>query len=343
VLTNLPSLSFDSGNGVVEVQQQTGEFIVFLSPNERKLTIRASGYLPLDIILSEIGIRLQSGQLWELTVTGEQQVDKIPVNFAISPAGNNLVFSVDGQSQNSYSNVLLALGKHQIRLEKTGFRTIEESIEVSLENSLFTYELKPIDPVVVSFESNPLGVTVAIEGIEIGQTPIQGFYYPGSYAVEWRKSGYLSSEQRIEVIDSGQNSFKAELTKNSGSINWTVQPIGASVAINKVLQSGSSADLAPGLYKVEVTADGYDSYEETIQIEREQRIQKSWNLIQQLGGIQFSITPSTANIELAQDGKVVDSWQGLKFSRDIPVGNYTISAKIQDYKSQEQPLINNKR
>ena len=53
VLSDLDGLSFDSYNGVVEVDNsKPGQYIVYVSPTERVLEIFHSGYKPSKIILS---------------------------------------------------------------------------------------------------------------------------------------------------------------------------------------------------------------------------------------------------------------------------------------------------
>lgn len=74
ILTDLTGLSIEANNGVLKVNQNIGSYYVFLSPDERVLTIRKSGYAELKVILPEIGIRLKSGQTWVINLTGDSKI-----------------------------------------------------------------------------------------------------------------------------------------------------------------------------------------------------------------------------------------------------------------------------
>ncbi|MDV7394714.1 hypothetical protein RZS08_25240, partial [Arthrospira platensis SPKY1] len=97
IISNLNNLTFDSNNGVVEVQLEPGAYIVYLSPNERKLIVNAIGFLRLDLTLNELGIVLKSGDVWELTVTGELQEQKVAINFLLTPEPAKVQLFLNGQ------------------------------------------------------------------------------------------------------------------------------------------------------------------------------------------------------------------------------------------------------
>lgn len=140
VYTDLKDIRFTSYNGVVKVNSDAGRYFIFLSPDERVVEVYCSGYSPLKIILSEVGIRLKSGQTWSVKITGEKS---IPVNFIIFPNGSKLF--VDGVETNYGRAPQLKVGKHSIRLEKQGYVTMSDTIDISQDNNLFTYNLREID------------------------------------------------------------------------------------------------------------------------------------------------------------------------------------------------------
>ncbi|MFA5832578.1 MAG: hypothetical protein WDA22_03770 [Bacteroidota bacterium] len=140
VNTDLKGMRFNSYNGVVKVNSEPGRHFVFLSPDERVVEVYVDEYTSLKIILSDIGIRLKSGQTWSLTITGEKS---IPVTFFISPNGTKLF--IDNSKEESKKTPQLKIGTHVIKLTKPGFVTIIDTINVSPENALLNYELREID------------------------------------------------------------------------------------------------------------------------------------------------------------------------------------------------------
>jgi formylglycine-generating enzyme required for sulfatase activity len=162
---------------------------------------------------------------------------------------------------------------------------------------------------------------------------------PGTYTLTVEKSGYLPYSETI-VLERGKTvTINVVLEKNTGLLLWTVNPAGATVTINKEAFRGvNAAELAPGRYLVEVSAEGYDPQSESIEIKRGDKIQKAFTLVQQVGGLQFSIDPVDAQVELVRGTTVVEKWTGLKLLKNIPVGTYTVRARLSGYKDVEKPV-----
>lgn len=75
VVSDLEGLAYDSHNGIVgDIDHRPGFDMIYLQPDEKVLTVFMSGYEPLKIILSEIGIRLKSREVWKIKITGEKQM-----------------------------------------------------------------------------------------------------------------------------------------------------------------------------------------------------------------------------------------------------------------------------
>ncbi|PIS46327.1 MAG: hypothetical protein COT22_00575, partial [Ignavibacteria bacterium CG08_land_8_20_14_0_20_37_9] len=58
ISSDLDGLSYDSYNGIVKTNSKPGEDFLFLSRDERVVTIYKSGYTSLKIILNDYGIKL---------------------------------------------------------------------------------------------------------------------------------------------------------------------------------------------------------------------------------------------------------------------------------------------
>ncbi len=73
VVSNMENFKYQAYNGVVSVEDQPGQDLVYLQPDERVLEVYHEGYEPLKIILSEYGIHLHSREVWTLKISGEPQ------------------------------------------------------------------------------------------------------------------------------------------------------------------------------------------------------------------------------------------------------------------------------
>ena len=122
-------------------------------------------------------------------------------------------------------------------------------------------------------------------------------------------------------------------------MSWKTFPENSKISINKQdCSTQKQAELAPGTYLVEPSASGYDSYSETIVLERGKPLQKDWNLVQQTGGLRFLSNPSDASAKLMQNGCEVLTWTGLKVEKSLPIGNYEILVSMKDYRPKKIPL-----
>lgn len=338
IKTDLTALSIEANNGVIKMNTNPGIYFVFLSPDERVITIRKTGYLELKVVLPEVGIRLKSGQVWELTVTGDKKLEQVPVNFMVKQ--ENVELKVDGKMQKPpYQGIILSVGKHQVEIQKEGFAHYNSEIEVTSKKNLFEISLKQVALVAVEFRSNPVGAKILIDDLEKGITPKGLFLYPGKYQVKWSLNGYSDNLREIEIIEGGDNTFHEVLTKNAGKLVWETKPKEAKVFINKELQvDKQEAELSPGRYHIEVTAEGYVTYTETIEIQSREQVSKKWTLLQQMGGMQFSVDPLDAQVVMRKNGKIVKSWKGLFASQEIPIGVYELSILMSGYQTKVIPI-----
>jgi formylglycine-generating enzyme required for sulfatase activity len=297
VLTNLPSLSFDSGNGVVEVQQQAGAFIVFVSPNERKLTIVASGYLPLDIILSEIGIRLQSGQLWEITVTAEQQKEDLSADLEtliISSEPKGATIYINGiESGKTDASFFKLPNSYKIRWVLNGYLSQEQDVEVKAgqankveinlqkNTGLFTWNVKPNDAQILINKLSKEGNRLELA--------------PSDYLVEVMKEGYEPIQERI-TIELGQSLSRSyELTRNTANLLINVKPVDAKVSISgKGLPSyefegiKSLKQIPAGTYSVIVQKNGFKTILEDVLVRKDESVQRTFILEKGRNDIDFT-------------------------------------------------------
>lgn len=137
IFSDLKGLAYQSNDGIVKVNSDPGKDFLFLSPGEKVVDVFCTGYKPLKIILTEVGIRLKSGQVWAITLEGEKFV---PVSFIITPRDAKL--TVDNKPTDLTKQPQLKIGKHVIKISKQGYETIVDTITVTESSTLFPYNLK---------------------------------------------------------------------------------------------------------------------------------------------------------------------------------------------------------
>ena len=142
IISNLSGLQFRSNNGIHKVQQLPGYNLLYLSTNERVVSIFKEGYPPLQIVLNDEGIDLEAGEVWEIQVMGEQESTTEPVRFTVVPENSTII--IDGeehQIDGTQFDKQLTTGSHFVQIRKDRHEFIDDSITVTFEGDLHIWLL----------------------------------------------------------------------------------------------------------------------------------------------------------------------------------------------------------
>jgi len=340
IKSSIPDLQFDSNIGLVADLSEPGqgEYRLIVQPMRQTITASGSGFIQLRFNVSIAEAR--QVVFYEV----EKVVNEVPVLFRIEPADATLYLN-DAEIKVQNTQLPILIDTYNLRIEKDGFKTINQIIEISSENTFFEYRLERIDPIILTVQTEPIGATVLLDGVEIGQTASNGilqvFRFPAVHDLQVTMNGYLQQSRSIEITESGENRFNFELERNSGSLLIRVTPSDAQVRINReIVPSRTNIELTPGLYRVEISKEGYAPVTNDVQIVRGESLQRRFTLEAYSGRLQYSVTPSSARIILRDsNGNQIDSWIGLKLKNDINVGSYTAHVSLQGYQSKEHQVI----
>jgi len=331
IVSDLTGLTFQSSNGIVKINSKPGNDFLFLSPDERVVTVYCTGYEPLKIILSEVSIRLKSGEVWQIKITGDKKIDAIPVNILVNQEAEIFIDGIS-KGKGKEHTINLSAGSHKIRLVKEGYKAIEETMEVSASKNLFKCDLKAIKPEVVEVRSQPKEAIILIDGVAEGKTDNQIFRFPGRYKLRLTLSGYLDIEKEIEVKENSDNKFIYNLVKNISTIILTTEPTDAEIDINnKSYGTQRNIELAPGKYFVNVKKNGYREKSETITIELGKPESRTITLEAITGNLQVKVSPIDAEVKLLKEGKEIEKWKGAKYLTNLIIGNYSLETVFSGY------------
>jgi formylglycine-generating enzyme required for sulfatase activity len=318
VISDMEGFTYQSNNGIVEVEHSPGVDMVYLQPDERVLEIYKSGYEPLKVILSEYSIKLESRQVWELKVTGEKK----PIGVVIYSNPPNAEKILNGTSLGTGRSFDIPPGTHTLVLKKTGYKSLNRTIKVDDNNKVFdNLTLQEIDIVPVQIKSDPQGATVFIDAIEKGKTDLPLWLYPGDYNMKLTLSGYLDVNKNITVVEGRTNTFNESLVKNSGYLKISIQPADAILTINGKQHTPGNIELVPGTYNLSIIKSGYLSQEETIKLELGESITRSYTLTKNVGTLNINTIPKDAAVIINKQN------YGLRRSIELSPGQYRIEVE----------------
>lgn len=336
----ITTLRFSSNvSGIVREmhEPEQGRYVLIIEPYTQILVIDSPGFIQQR---QRIG-NPQAREVRYFEIKPETQASNlISVIFNVTPTDAKLF--VDGQETGINTTVQVNAGESELRIERTGYRAIEDIVNFSPENISFNYNLERINQEVLRIRTNPGDATVTIDDIEIGRTDNNGilerFYFPGTYRLQVTKSGYLMEHLQIEVTEDGVNTFNIDLESNLSTLSLELEPDDAEVFVNRqkyVLLT--NIVLPPGMHRLEIRKEGYEPLIENIELERNITLEKKVILTPYKGELLVSTTPSDARVELKnKNGITVDSWVGIRRINNLPVGRYTVKIMADGYGTLEQ-------
>jgi len=340
--SSLTNLVFESNmGGIVDQRSEParGRYILIIEPFTQILQVNAPGFITGRFRVATPQAR---DVLYYEIEPEEVAPDLVPAIFNVTPADARLF--VDDQITEINQTVQLPPGPKQVRLEREGYRVLEDVITVSLDNVQFNYEMEEIDLEPVQIQANVTEARVVIDGTERGQIDASGmfglFLYPGTYALSVSHNGYVTGSKNLEITEEGENRFSIDLQRNIGELALNITPSDTQVELNRQDYSGKEiVELAPGRYRLEVQKEGYAPYNETVEIERDERLERIITLEAYTGSLQFSVSPGNARVRLLDEaGDAVASWHGINLLRDLKVGNYILQVEAPDHLPVEESV-----
>ncbi|MCB0804176.1 MAG: SUMF1/EgtB/PvdO family nonheme iron enzyme [Bacteroidales bacterium] len=337
VLSDMEGFQYDSFDGIVkDVIDGVGKDIVHLTSTERVLEIHKKGYKPLKMILSDYGIVLKPGEVWEITVSAKNDI-KLPVNINLRP--NDAYLIVDDIEMPNSETILLSPGLHRLRMMREGYETIEQSIVIDSDNQNLTFDLKPIEESIVNIESQPVGASVYLDNVKLGNTPLTVFFPTGIFPLELRKEGYLPITVDSFEVKHPEARRYFILEANMGLLTVNTDE-GSSVFLNGVLtHNPKQVQLSPQVVNVEVVKPKADTLREQIIIKRYDDITLDMFPVVETGFLQIAAIPFNAHIEVLGDFGESYSSDGNFNLKEISVGTYKIIATASGYHERTDTII----
>ena len=327
--SNLTNLNFDSTVGIVEDKSnpQDGIYRLIIQTWRQTITVSAQGYKQARFSVPQSEAR--EALYYTVNPVETENSDLVYVRFIVNP--DDATLYVNNQEIDYSESVPLESGTKQIRIERDGMRTLDDEIKVDPQNNFYSFEMEEIEQEIVSINTNPDDLTIAIDDIE--QNRNQFFLYPGDYIIRLSKQNYKTLETQITVTEGGDNTFTYQLQPFIGQLTLNINPFDAQVLIDKQNYSRqTSVQLAPGRHLLEVSKEGYESYQDQFVLQENQALTKTVELEQLTGELLFGITPSSAEVTLFNEsGQMVKQWTGLQKLRDLPVGLYQFNARHPEY------------
>ena len=155
---------------------------------------------------------------------------------------------------------------------------------------------------------------------------------PGTHKIEVKMDGLEIWSKIIEVEADKENTLKAVLQLKPGSINIKSNPTNATMYLdgNEIGTTPATiTDLMPGKYMLELKMDGYEVWDESINVETDNEETLTATLQLKTGSIMIDSEPAKATIYL--DGEEIGTTPDIIIRPVIP-GKHKVEIRMDGYK-----------
>lgn len=332
--STVSGLRFSSNmRGIVEVREHaSGQYVLIIEPFTQIIRIDAENFVqerfrvgnpqPRDVLYFSVNVEAQSSDL-------------ISVVFNVSPEDATLF--LNGQQAETNKTIRLPAEGYEVRIQREGYRSINEIVNVTADNILFSYEMEEIELVPVNISANVPGASVIIDGVQEGVIDQSGnfgiFKFPGAYALSLRADGYANINQTLEVIEVGNNEFSFEMGTSSSGLSLTIEPADADILINGLpFSSQDGAKLQPGNYQVEISKTGYEDFAEEVVIQPNELTRLQVILEKKVANLRLQVSPQNARVFLNRK-----EYEGID-NIELSPGRYRLEIEQEGYKSFSETL-----
>ncbi len=155
-------------------------------------------------------------------------------------------------------------GIHLLQVEKTGFRSVIETVIVQKEvTQSKEFTLEPVAGLAL-ITSKPEGAEISYNNASLGQTPLLlTTLNPGNHRLTLSLPGFQSKNVDLNIEDRTPVKMEVDLMSASGTLNIETEPADAEVFINGISRGKTPLTIEripEGSVNIDIKAAGYETH-----------------------------------------------------------------------------------
>lgn len=224
-----------------------------------------------------------------------------------TPPGAEIIIDHKKRGETPHTFTNITPGLHLLQLEKTGFRSVIETISVQKDVT----QTRPftLDPVTgfALVTSKPEGAEVSYNEASLGQTPLLlTSLNPGTHRLTLSLPGFQSKNVDLVIEDRTPVKLEIDLMSASGTLNIETDPADAEVFINGISrgQTPLTIERIPeGNVDIEIKAAGYEPHARQVSLAAGE-VQKISQALKPLPGTILIVSiPNSARVYINDEFK----------------------------------------
>ena len=276
--------------------------------------------------------------------------------LTISSTPSNAYISLNGNplGETPFTSDSLQAGQYSLKIHKENYNTIDTTLNLTESSDLAVLiALKKIheipspvtskkDPVkksekpanvvsVLSIYSEPSDSEIWLNGKLSGRSPIRSMQLtPGTYSLEIRRTGFEKYTRNL-ILNTGNNQkINATLIPFNGGLSVIKDPSSATVLVDGEVRNKNNSPvmnltgLSIGKHTIKVTNQGYETFEQEIEIKQNEIYTLNANLVRREGNLSIQVRPWGS---IYINGELQESTADIKHTFRLPVDQYDINVE----------------
>lgn len=207
-----------------------------------------------------------------LTVNATLQV--LPGALQVNSTPTGATIWLDDQNTGEVTDHLFTgvrPDSHKVKLILPGFFEWERTVEVKSKDTTVV-DANLAEAGALQVNSTPKEAQIWLNGENTGEVTNHLFdpLTTGSYQVKLVKEGYLDWEDTVDVVGGETTTVDATLSKETGAIQVNSTPSGAEIWLDGAntgeVTDHLLVDVNPGTHIVKLTLEGYQDWEDTVEV-----------------------------------------------------------------------------
>ncbi len=337
VQTDLSDLFFDSNLNIVgDINENLGEYLVYLSPGEKMLQIRKEGFIPLHFGLP---LNIESGKVYVLVLTSTEPVSnaannkKLLSEFVIidsDPQGASIYINDEYLGVTPIEKPMLE-GSYALSIQLPNYFTHSRDFEVVADvlTKIFT-SLNPKFGHLHIVSTPVANASIILNGNQLNETTpfTVEELQAGKHTININKKFYEPAFAEVYIEEGKTQTITLSLKPAFGIVNILVNPNTNIFLDNKFLATGMFYDtLTPGLHILKFEQENHFTETQQINVATEKTETLEVELKPITGTMSIVSQPSGANIFV--DGQ--PAGKTPKFIRELIIGRHQVKLELDDY------------
>ena len=350
VQTSIENLGFESNLGIVgNIEKRQGEYWIYVSPGERRISLWGTGYMRYNYNLPE---STKSAKVYEMIVVPKGVSDGgIATGYVLlksEPSGAKVWIDDEYMGITPYQSEMTA-GYHNYRLEKEMYYLKEGSFTIRL-NETNTEEIT-LDPNfgILSITTTPVdGALIILDGKTTEFTTPHTFEMlpSGNHTIALSINLYEPENRQVAIRDNETTNLEISLTPVFGNISITTEPAAGIFIDDQQVGTRVYNDiLNKGVHTIEARLNKYYPQSRKLDMEAGTNESINFKLEPITGNLSVLTTPAEAEIIIngtsyGTSPRMIPDLIIGTYDLELRKGNYTTVRKSFEIKENERTNIN---